>query len=98
MKLSEVLIKARAKIDKPQKWCAYWWCSENERRLGADGAIWAIAGHGTRLAESALHYLAESSGINRQWDDNDRVNNVCLHREVMIMFDKAIEKALAEKL
>ncbi len=87
----DVLKQARALIDKPCKWCSYWSYSDDERHLGADGAVWEVAGFGTELAKQALHALAKHSGINPQWSDQHRVSYVGRHKEVMAMFDKAIE-------
>lgn len=94
MTLEDVLRKARAKIDKPQKWCAYWSESDDGKRFGVDGAVWKVAQFGTELSKQAMHILAENSGINSQWDDNSRVTYLGTHKEVMAMFDKAILQAV----
>ncbi len=100
MTVLEVLIKARARIDKPCKWCAYWSSSDDGRRLGANGVVWWAVGDWnphkflkpSSLAAQALHALAEASGINPQWRDSERVTYLDTHKEVMAMFDKAISK------
>lgn len=91
MTLLEVLIKARKRIDKPSKWCSYWSASEDGRRLGADGAVWWACDGDKALERQAMHALAEAGGLNHLWDDNSRVTYLGTHREVMAMFDKAIE-------
>ena len=87
-----ILIKARSLIDKPQKWCAYWFESDDGRRLGADGAVWRVAGFNTDESRQAIHALAEQSGSNPIWDDPSRVIYLGTHKEVMAMFDKAISE------
>ena len=88
----EVLVKARARIDKPQKWCAYWFCSEDYKRLGADGAVWECADPAGPLAKAACHALASHSGMNELWGDWERVTYVVTHKAVMAMFDGAIQE------
>ena len=97
MNILEVLEKARAKIDKPQKWCAYWSQSDDSHRLGVDGAVWATAGHKTEESEAAFRLLAEHSGVNDMWKPYDRVVYVSLHKAVMKMFDRAIEELKAKE-
>lgn len=87
----DVLLRAKARIDKPSKWISYWSQSDDGKKLGADGAIWEVAGFNTELSKKVIHILAEASGINPLWDDNSRITYLCRHHEVMAMFDKAIE-------
>ena len=89
MKVIDVLIKARDRIDKPWKWISYWSVSDDGRRFGADGVI-RRATDDDELRQEAIQVLAEFSGINPMWDALDRVVNVDKHRAVMAMFDKAI--------
>ena len=86
MTLLELLIKVRARIDKPQKWCSYWWQSEDGRRLGIDGAIGLL----NTDERDAYDVLAKHSGINAKWNSYDRVVHVDTHKGVMAMLDKAI--------
>jgi len=90
MNVKEVLIKARARIDKPQKWISYWWCSDDGKRLGVDGAIWWASEGDKELRREAYHILAEYSTVGL-WSDFERATYQRTHAEVMEMFDKAIE-------
>jgi hypothetical protein len=97
-----ILLKAKERINKPCKWCSYWWESEDCKRLGTDGAIWwAISPnlpkykfneYQTLLCNTTFDLLAEFSGINRRWESCDRITYLCKHKDVMIMFDNAINK------
>jgi len=98
MLVIDVLRKARDKIDKPSKWCMYWWESMDGKRLGTDGAIWWAAGGDKDLEKQAFRALAEVSGINPMWSDYDRVCFIYKHREVMSMFDKAIEAIIDKEV
>lgn len=91
MELKELLIKVRARIDKPQKWISFWSQSDDGRRLGIDGAVWAVANGDKMLETEAFKVLAQYSGINALWGDHHRVTYLCKHTEVMAMLDKAIE-------
>ena len=92
--LLKLLQDARQHIDKAQKWCAYWWESDDGRRLGTDGAVWHFGGHGTALSEAAFAILAKYSGINPMWKDQERITYLVTHKEVMTMFDNAIEELI----
>ena len=91
MTVKELLIQARKRIDKPQKWISWWSQSDDGRRLGIDGAIWRTSGGDEALEKGAFRILAEYSGINPRWSDYDRVVYLCKHSEVMEMLNKAIE-------
>ncbi len=92
MTVLELLIKARQRIDKPQKWCSYWCQSDDGRRLGTDGVVWWAAGDDKELAEQAFHILAQHSGACPTWPELERVIYLDRHKDVMDMFDKAIEE------
>mgnify|MGYP001583025543 FL=1 len=93
----EILIQARARIDKPQKWLSYWSVSKDGKRVCAAHALrYGLLDEWEPEYLDALHRLAEASwGLNEHWSDYDRVAyvNGGTHRDVMAMYDRAIADA-----
>ncbi len=92
----ELLIAARAKIEKPENWCqGAMWCSAdghpNCRRVEATqfcalGALFVVGIHNDTVlsAKDALQAQAPDTPIVRFNDTRD-------HSDVLMLFDRAIE-------
>lgn len=93
MTVKEVLIAAKASIDKPQKWCKHDYQIGN--RMCAVGAVRSAQygdpqrAPGSRsAAHRALKKLAEAVHGRSVWQFND--SSKTRHADVMAAFDRAI--------
>ena len=101
----EVLTKAKARIDKPQKWVSYWSVSNDGKRVCAliaireaagMNAIANLSGLDNTTTHEPLRLLAEETGLNPRWSAIDRItyfNDSSKHRDLMAAFDRAIKVA-----
>lgn len=103
MKPSEVLRRARARIEKPENWCQKYY-AVNEQGMAvapeskeacswcSEGALLTIAGMSFNERRRTLLYLDAVTGLSTLGAGH--FNDTHTHAEVLDLFDRAI--ALAE--
>jgi hypothetical protein len=93
MKASEVLMKAKALIGTPDKWCKGTYHSNSGGHCMI-GSLFAIAGTGITETHPSVQYL-QYGCTTFIWAFNDHPQTT--HADVMAAFDKAIALALADE-
>lgn len=101
-KASEVLLKARELIERPERWCQYSLAKRSDGEptdyTGADAASWCAVGAVYRAgriqsANAAVEFLNAAAPDGRiVWLNNHRT-----HAEVLGAFNKAIGLALQQE-